>query len=296
MELPQLINKFCDECRYNLYLSENTITAYRKTVEYYQKYSGVKTINQMTELSVKQFMLHGSMEKNWKPTTYRTIHMNITQFVKWCIKYNYIKGPNFMRSFELPRIPPSLPKHLNKSTTEQLLDRLANLPMKNNFIRSRNYAMIATCIFAGLRKKELLSLRLSQVDLEGLTITIIEGKGKKDRIIPINYKLAGILNEYLKERINRNKTCPEFFTSYLRNCGLSIASLAHIVNVIKRQTGIQFGMHKLRHTFATLLGNSGINLLTLMELMGHSNIKTTMRYVSVFTERLREDIQNHPLG
>ena len=128
-----------------------------------------------------------------------------------------------------------------------------------------------------------------------MSIFIRQGKGSKDRVVPINYSLAEILIRYLEERKRLNKTCPEFFTSYTLNIGFTQSGLKRLLERIIKASGIKFNIHKLRHTFATLMLEGGCDIYSLAKMMGHSDIKTTTIYLAANIEHLREQVAKHPL-
>jgi len=123
-----------------------------------------------------------------------------------------------------------------------------------------------------------------------------QGKGNKDRVIPICDRLSETLVRYLIERQRLNKTCPEFFTSLNRNMGFTSIGLKRLVVKIKEVSGIQFSIHKLRHTFATLMLEGGCDIYSLSRMLGHSDIKTTTIYLAASAEHLRGQIMKHPLN
>src|SRR3989339_1772714 len=149
--------------------------------------------------------------------------------------------------------------------------------------------------FAGLRKKELLKLKYTDVDIENLSIFINQGKGSKDRVVPMSYTLAQSLKRYVEERRRLNKTCPEFFTSLNRNVGYTNSGLKRLVEQMKKVSKISFTIHKLRHTFATLMLEGGCDIFSLSKMMGHSDIKTTTIYLAASAEHLRSQMTKHPM-
>lgn len=203
---------------------------------------------------------------------------------------------NPVEDIEVPKLEKKLPPKLTKQDTLKLLEIVYNYPYEYKFLRYRNHAIFATFVFAGLRKKELLNLKITDVDLDNLSIFINQGKGNKDRIVPINYTLAQSLKRYLEERKRLNKTCPDFFVSLNRNLGFTESGLKRLVEKVAEVSGIQFTIHKLRHTFATLMLEGGCDIYSLSRMMGHSDIKTTTIYLYASAEHLRGEMTKHPLG
>jgi site-specific recombinase XerD len=203
---------------------------------------------------------------------------------------------NFAESIEIPKLEKRIPPKLTRQEALKLLEVVFNYPYAYPYLRYRNHAVYSMFLFAGLRRKELLNLMLTDVDIENLSIFVRQGKGAKDRIIPMSYTLAQSLEKYLTERRRLKKTCPEFFVSLNRNKGFTESGLKNLTNRIKEVSKIKFSVHKLRHTFATLMLEGGCDIYSLSKMMGHSNIKTTTIYLAASAEHLRSQMTKHPLN
>ena len=249
----------------------------------------------VTEKMVYNFFIYGRVERKWTTQTYITYQKSLLAFFRWCKKRGYIEK-NYIEDIELPKLEKRLPKRLKKKEALLILEITYNYPYKYHFLRYRNHAIFSTFMFAGLRKHELLHLKLQDVDLENLTIFVRQGKGNKDRIIPITFTLAQTLKRYLKERNRLKKTCPEFFTSLNRNKGFTSSGLVRLIDKLKETSKIYFTTHMLRHTFATLMLEGGCDIYSLSKMMGHSDIKTTTIYLSASVEHLREQVIKHPMN
>ena len=201
-----------------------------------------------------------------------------------------------MGDIEIPKLEKRLPPKLTKQDATKLLEIVYNYPYDYKYLRYRNHAIFATFIFAGIRRKELVKLKVTDVDLENLTIFINQGKGSKDRIIPMCYTLAASLKRYLEERKRLKKTCAEFFVSLNRDVGFTESGLKRLTEHMRKASKIDFTIHKLRHTFATLMLEGGCDIYSLSKMMGHDNIKTTTIYLAASAEHLRSQITKHPLN
>jgi site-specific recombinase XerD len=189
-----------------------------------------------------------------------------------------------------------LPTRLTRQDAMKLLEVVYNYPYEYAYLRYRNHAIFSTFLFAGLRKSELLQLKLTDVDIPNLSIFVNQGKGNKDRILPMTYTLAESLKRYLIERKKLGRTCPEFFVSLNLNSGYTKNGLKRLVVKIRKASAINFTIHKLRHTFATLMLEGGCDIYSLSKMMGHSDIKTTTIYLSASAEHLRSQVSKHPLN
>ena len=203
---------------------------------------------------------------------------------------------NPVLDIEKPRLEKKIPPKLTRLEALRLLEVVDNYPWSDKYLRLRNHAILSMFIFTGLRKKELLSLKFVDVDVENQTVFVRLGKGSKDRIVPMSSQLEQILTGYLAERRRKGKTCVEFFASSQRNTGFTESGLKRMVEKIRESSGIQFTPHKLRHTFATLMLEGGCDIYSLSKMMGHSDIKTTTIYLSASAEHLRGQITKHPLN
>jgi site-specific recombinase XerD len=193
---------------------------------------------------------------------------------------------------------PGLPQHVYKalppSACERILAAAQNFPWPDAFHRARNTAMLATALYAGLRKREILRLEVLDVDLDEGTIQVRRGKGRhggKDRVAYMPAELQHLLRAYLLERRRRQMTNPEFFASLRTHRGVPDMTFRRIVEQVRIASGVRFSLHVLRHSFVTMLLRSGVPIHIARDLAGHSDIKTTEGYARVFAEDLRQHVQ-----
>ncbi|MCX6745109.1 MAG: tyrosine-type recombinase/integrase [Candidatus Parcubacteria bacterium] len=295
MQIQSLADRFCEYSRYIRGYSSDTIRRYQQTIRNYSQFAKVTDIEQVTSDNVRGFFFHGRTENDWGVNTFITYHKSLVVFFRWCVGEKVLPS-NPAEEIEIPKLEKKLPPKLTRQEALRILEVVYNYPYKYKFLRYRNQAIFAVFLFAGLRKKELLKLRFTDVDIPNMSIFVYQGKGSKDRIIPIPSKLVEILNNYLAERKRLNKTCPEFFASLNHNIGLTNTGLKRLVELMSKTSKIKFTIHKLRHTFATLMLEGGCDIYSLSRMMGHSDIKTTTIYLAASAEHLRSQIIKHPLN
>ncbi len=296
MKDPDLIlQQYLHECEHLRGQSLRTLKASRTIIRAYQKFSNLQSIHEATANSVRAYILHGRSECAWKASTTHTIHKKLRVYFEWCIKNDYLKE-NPAIDIDLPRLEYRVPKYLNEQDAHRLLESVYNYPYSNQYLRYRNHAIFSVYIFAGLRKMELLNLRFMDVDFENMTIFVRQGKGRKDRMVPMNYTLSQSLSRYVEERKRLRLTVPEFFVSAARGRALTEAGLLYIVKQLRKASGIHFTIHQLRHTFATLMVEGGCDIIPISKMLGHSKIETTMIYAHASAKHLRAEIGKHPLG
>lgn len=141
--------------------------------------------------------------------------------------------------------------------------------------------MLMIAYSAGLRVSEVVNLRVWQIDSKRMQILIKAAKGKKDRVVPLSPVLLVMLREYYKTY--RPKKDGYLFEGNEGSSAYSKRSLQKIIEAAKRAAGIvkPGGMHALRHSFATHLLHKGTDISLIMRLLGHNDLKTTLRYLHV---------------
>ena len=295
MDIEILLQKFCDYSVSIRGYSKDTVRRYKYVIKAFCKFVGVSEIGQVTNENVRNLFYFGRTKKKWSVNTFIVYHKTLLVFFRWCMKQGYLNS-NPIIDIEVPKLEKRLPVHLTKQTALRLLEIVYNYPYEYSFLRYRNHAIFSTFIFAGLRKQELLNLKFTDIDLDNLTLFIRQGKGNKDRIVPISYTLAQSLKRYREERKRLNKTNPEFFSSLRGNIGFTDNGLKKLVDQIRETSRTKFTIHKLRHSFAVLMLEGGVDIYSLSKLMGHSDIRTTTIYLSASAEHLRLQMTKHPMN
>lgn len=295
MFIATLLDRFCDHASYMKGYSPSTIRRYRTNVNLFARRAKLEEMEMVTGELVRAFFYEGRVKYHWSPITFITYLKSLKVFFRWCVKEGCLEK-NLTDDIEKPKLEKKLPPKLTQQEALKILEVVYNYPYDYPYLRYRNHAIFATFIFAGLRKQELLNLKYTDVDLENLSLFVRQGKGNKDRIIPICHKLAETLRRYLVERKRLNKTCPEFFASLNHNDGLTLQGFRHLMELVVGASRITFSAHKLRHTFATLMLEGGCDIFSLSKMVGHSDIKTTTIYLAASAEHLRGEMMKHPLN
>lgn len=186
------------------------------------------------------------------------------------------------------------PKALSPEECRRILLAADNYPWDSPFERRRAVAVLSTAMYAGLRKRELLRLLYTDVDIDEGTVSIRGGKGRgdgKDRLIFIAPELRDVLEAYLRARSLAHVTAPGFWASPRGGAFMSEAALMRVVKRVRRASGLPFGLHRLRHSFVTLLLKAGVPIHVVQNLAGHASIRTTEVYFRVWDEDKRRGVQ-----
>ena len=296
MNIREVHESFCQYQEAIKNYRPTTIRSYKETLEtFLGTCPEIEHIEQVSFLIAQKFFYWGRSEKNWKSSTFISHHKRLNVFFKWALDREFI-ATNPFDKIEKPRLEKKLPTRLTKQQALLVIDAAANLEYSSPFLRARNHAIFSMFLYCGLRKGELLKLKTTDIDLQNLSIHIRQGKGNKDRVVPIPFTLRNTLVRYADERQKLNKTCGEFFASFPRDCGYTDSGLKRVVARIKEACGFHFYIHMLRHTFATLMIEGGCDIYSLSKMLGHNDIKTTTIYLSASVEHLRNEMTKHPLN
>jgi integrase/recombinase XerD len=188
-------------------------------------------------------------------------------------------------------VPKKLPVVLSTDEVEQLLAT----PATDTVLGLRDRAILSLLYGTGIRATECASLRVSDVDLDGMTVTVT-GKGGHQRTIPLNERVVAALDIYVRARGAALPTAP-FFRSR-RGRAMSRNAIYERVRTLAVRAHIRKAVspHRLRHTFATHLVKAGVGLVTIRDLLGHRSITSTQIYLHVTAHDLREAADRHPIG
>lgn len=179
------------------------------------------------------------------------------------------------------RLPRPLPRHL----------RDADVPVFFAAVKKpRDVAMFMLMLRSGLRVEELANLTLGAIDYRRNQIVVRAGKGAKDRVVCISNDAADALANYLRRRVQTKEQ--KVFLVEKGPCKgkpISVRGIQKRVEYCSRKSGIAVSCHQLRHTMATQLLNADADLVTIQSLLGHTRIKTTMRYCRLSNVKAQRD-------
>ena len=204
-------------------------------------------------------------------------------------------GSNPASAVRSPKQPKTIPRHLRPGEIEALLDAATG----DKPLELRNRAILELLYASGLRVSELAKLDWHDLDLTGRTLRVM-GKGGKERMVPFGQPAAEALQDWLAAWDGaRKRDAGEDEPVFLNYRGgrLGVRSIRRILDRCVQKASLAAGVHPhtIRHTFATHLLESGADLRTIQELLGHSSLSTTQRYTHVEIDRLLQVYrQAHP--
>lgn len=293
--LYQLQQRYLQYCSIIRNYKKTTLGSYKSTFNLFLQETELKHPSELNKAVVENWFYNGRLKRNWSSSTFRSYLKHLNTFFKWLLKENIIPK-NYLDEIEKPRMETHLPRTLSLEEAEKILEASQHLAYTYKFERFRNHALIAIMLLAGLRRGEVINLKFNDISISNKTIFIDQGKGSKDRMIPINNRLERVLTEYLQERNRTKKNCIHFFAGAQKEEQIGTRCIKLLIARLRKATKIDFSAHTLRHAFARLMLEGGCDIYTLSKIMGHSKITTTTIYLSCSNQQMSKSIEMHSLN
>lgn len=251
--------------------SEGTIASYTRVVGDFARFFHVSP-DQLGAEEIRQYLLHVIEQRKISWATY--------QGYRAALKFFYTKTlqqPWFEQEIPKPKVRRKIPEILSPEEIETLLNSTMNL---------KHRAMLATLYGAGVRRAELRTLKVSDIDSQRMVIHIRAGKGQLPRQIPLSPKLLELLRVYWRWRKPSHWLFP---SARYPDRPLDLSGIFNIVADAAKRAGLKRRVtpHLLRHCFASHLLEAGADLRTIQLLLGHRDLETTARYLHVSDRTLR---------
>ena len=183
-------------------------------------------------------------------------------------------------------------KYLKKEDVEKIFATIYTYHGNSLLIQKRNILMFNILLFCGLRKEELLLLRLTDIDI-GRKLLNVRGENSKSgvvRQVPLASSTITVLRDYLTYR--KKYTTQYLFVSSTSDKELSYDGMKHLVEKLNNRSKVRFHLHQFRHTFAMNFLKQSNNIYKLQQLMGHKSIQMTAVYLRRLpVGEMRDDIE-----
>lgn len=227
-----------------------------------------------------------------KASTIHTHRAKLGKFFEW-LKTNRYVTTNPVYETPSPLVEYEDKKFLRQKDIDKIFGTIA-LHSQNNFLRLRNLAIFFILLNCGVRKNELLNIRIEDINLENKELLVrgITSKSKHNRIIPLNQEVMLRIKDYLTELKKTTYNGSYLFASNNLVNHLSNEGLIHLVKLINVKSGINFHVHLMRHTLAINLIASGCDISKVKQILGHSDIRMTAAYLRCMPSKImRADIE-----
>lgn len=269
-------------------LAQNTLSAYRRDLEAFSKWlannrAGTQ-LHQAGEADIQAWF--AALHARSRATTANRRLAALRRYYLWALRHGYTQlNPclNLRTAKQAERFP--------KTVSEDQVDALLQAPDDQTILGLRDRAMLETLYATGLRVSELVNLGVLDLSLTEGVVRVIQGKGGKDRLVPLGQEAQDWLQRYLERArpdLLGSRASPALFVTS-RAAAMTRQAFWQLVKKYALIAGIHAPLspHVLRHAFATHLLNHGADLRVVQMLLGHADISTTQIYTHVARERLK---------
>jgi site-specific recombinase XerD len=250
--------------------SPSTVGAYRRDLHLLREFlnGGSGHLPRPGEITRQQVIQFGVSLSGMAPLSVRRKLACLSSFFGFLQDMGDVQG-NPARRLPLPKVEQLVPVTLSQEEAQQLVGA-ADRPWTR--------CLVILLLTTGMRRSEAVAITLEDIDLDNGQL-LVHGKGSKERTVPLTQEAIGAIQHYLKHRKKTN--CQRLFVS---QTGESIQGriVNRILTRVVKKAGLEdrgITPHTLRHTFATHLIRNGTDIRTVQELLGHSDIQTTARYL-----------------
>jgi site-specific recombinase XerD len=259
--------------------SAHTVKNYMSTLKQFVLWLDVP-IEEVAPKKLLAYIDH-LLDKRLSPKTINCYLDSIREFYNYLNYEEQVKVENpVKRGYALRQSKP-LPRYLKEEIVQMLFDVIKS---------DRDRAMFMLMLRCGLRVDEVANLNMSSLDLKRCQIFVLNGKGSKDRVVYISKDAHNALLRYLKVRLS-SRARKVFLVEKGEYKGkpISVRGIQKRIEYYAKKMGVKVSCHQLRHTMATQLLNADADLVTIQDLLGHSQIKTTQRYCKVSNLKVQRD-------
>ncbi len=216
-------------------------------------------------------------------------------YFRWLAKNNHILY-NPAADIEMPRVPKRLPRDI---LTHKEADQVLNQADTTTEYGIRDRAIMEVLYSTGIRRMELVGLKINDIDYERGTLMVVHGKGDKDRMLPIGERAIGWVkkyrNEVRPELVIPNNVTSLFLSQYGEAIGVAWLSMLISKYITSADIGKTGSCHLFRHTMATAMLENGADIRYVQMMLGHARMETTQVYTHVSITKLKEvHARTHP--
>jgi len=305
--MKQYIENFIEMMAVERACSRNTQYAYSKDLYYFCKYLEGRKINFMgiDQEIIREYLKYINKNDIKNNTSARKLS-SLRQFYKFLFQEN-ILSHNPMNGIESPKISKNLPKIISVNYIMELIEHVKSgidqnpSDLINKYRLQRFLSQIEILYSTGIRVSELLSIKLSHFNRSS-SFLIVNGKGNKERIVPLTENAIREINQYIA-LLGNIYDLDNLVFLYPGLGGKSTMTRQYFAKQLKlhsRAAGLdpnQISPHVIRHAFASHMLSNGADLRAVQQMLGHSDISTTQIYTHILDEKLKATIkENHPLS
>lgn len=289
-----IANQFLTQLKYQKKYSKHTLLAYSTDLEQFQNFLidqfEISNLEKAESEHIRSWIVSLS-DSGVKPRSINRKISSLRSFYQWLKKNGQLEVTP-TTALKALKTPKSLPKYVEQSELNSLLDQLS---LSDDYQEALGSAVFVLLYHAGMRQAELIGLQEDKINWTGQTVKVL-GKRNKERIIPIGEEAIQFLYNFHKLKKERHGSSNQFFLT-LKGKPLYPKLVYNIVNrYLKIFSKVdQKSPHVLRHSFATHMLRNGADLSSIKELLGHTSLAATQVYTHNDIQHLKEIHQQlHP--
>ncbi len=256
-------------------------------------------IRAVTPSEIIEFLVYASYGRKNKGSTRMRKVSAVKSFFQYLHAKKHLIDTNPAAEIDPPKKTKALPKYLNLEESKRLLDAVRS-DVESKTV-DRDFAIVTLFLNTGMRLSELVGLNLGDLDSEIHSVKVL-GKGSKERIIYLNSAARSALKNYMRSRLDPRfvKTSDKALFLSKRQQRISAKTVQWMIYKYLDLAGLGskgLSVHKLRHTAATLMYQSGkVDIRVLKDILGHEQLNTTQIYTHVVSRNMEEAVENNPLS
>ncbi len=256
-------------------------------------------VKRVTPALIIDYLVYTNIERENNAATRMRKISSIRSFFKYMFAKKHYIDSNPAADIDAPKKKSSLPKFLTVEESVKLLQTVKNDITSKTVVR--DFAVISLFLNTGMRLSELVGLNLDSFDSELKTVKVL-GKGNKERIIYLNSAAREAMIAHLRSRLDPKyvRTNEKAVFLSLREQRISAKTVQWVVYKYLNLAGLghkNLSVHKLRHTAATLMYQSGkVDIRVLKDILGHEQLNTTQIYTHLVNRNLEDAVDNNPLA
>ena len=288
MYLPNFFDYLSKEKKF----SNNTVVAYRKDIETFKLFClnhyEISNISKVTYPIIRNWIINLS-EKNLSPSTINRKISSLNKYYDFLLKTQVTKVSP-LKNHKRLKVQKKLIIPFSEDEVFKVIDVFSN-----DFEGKRNLLIVDTLYSTGIRRDELINIKLNDVFLSENLIKVL-GKRNKERLVPVLSNLNKRIQDYLslRKEVSSNSSCL-FITNKGKSIGPSLVYRVVKKYFSKVSTKVKTSPHVLRHSFATHMLNNGADINSIKEIMGHSSLASTQIYTKIKLPKIINDYKkNHP--
>ncbi len=291
--MREYINSFLNYLKIEKIASKVTLRDYGRELLRLQDFllsSDISDLSLISTRILRQYIYSAKESRNLASSSTSKLIAIIKSFFNYLEEDEIIiKNPS--RKIKVPKKINKIPTVMSKHEVDLIIRSVDFAPLRYRKNTVRDRLILTLLYYTGIRRNELLKLNWDDLNLSKSTLIVRSGKGNKDRLIPIHSTLSKLLDKYLEERlplIDNALIVGERGRRMCKCCFVDILNRYLEISGLKKKG---YSAHSFRHSFASHLIESGVDLFKVQKLLGHASLETTKVYINFNSTQMAKAVE-----